>query len=402
MDEIKYNKDNIKNLIICGDSLSILKQLPDDSIEMCCTSPPYFGLRSYLADNDPNKYLEIGFREQSPEEYIQNLVDVFHEVKRVLKKGSVCYINISDSYNGSGKNSYKSQEQIDNNIAHACSTSATKVKGCKPKDLIGIPWMLAFALRDDGWYWRDCIIWEKGSCMPESVKSRTTKSHEYILIFANDSKYYYDYEAILEPAAYDNRSDTKYKGGKSRLNSEDPNVFNNGTKERERWPNKIRGYVDKPNGNGLAPQHHGHNVQCTNTIKIFDDDPVLDKIENQPTPRLFGAKHQEGTMRNDVGRTWIDQPARNKRSVWHVNPKPDNESHFAMYPEMLITPCILAGCPVGGIVLDPFMGGGTTAIVAKKLGRYYAGCELNPDYIKIAERRLFRELGLWTQEGSEM
>lgn len=269
------------NKILQGDCLESLKTLPDESIDMCVTSPPYYALRDYGVDG------QIGL-EETPEAYISRLADVFDEVKRVLREDGTLWVNIGDSYNGSGgnhKDTHKNDSGFQGSVGARCGGKGAKVEGLKPKDLIGIPWMLAFELRKRGWYLRQDIIWSKGSPMPEPVKDRCVKSHEYIFLLSKSPRYYFDYEAIQEEST-------------------------------------------------------GYSV-------------------------------------------------RNKRSVWTVNTKPCKESHFAVFPENLIAPCILAGSKEGGVVLDPFMGSGTTAVVSKKLGRKYLGCELNPEYIKIAERRLY-------------
>lgn len=307
------------NIIYNEECLLGLKKLPDNSVNCCVTSPPYYGLRDY--GNPEQIGLEI-----TPEEYIQKLVDVFREVRRTMTDDGTLWINISDSYAGSMKGAAGYPENAMNykqGTNRGTLGKATLVKqcaGCKPKDLIGIPWMLAFALRADGWYWRDTIIWNKPSCMPESVKDRTTKSHEYILLFSKSKKYYFDCDAIAEEAvSYD-------------------------TIIRERGD---------------------------------------DKLNNTPGRTKMG-----GLVRNDY-------KTRNKRSVWSVATQPLHEAHFATYPEKLIVDCIKAGCPENGIVVDPFMGSGTTAIVARKLNRNYIGFELNAEYLKIAKKRIRKELGLF-------
>jgi DNA modification methylase len=346
------------NTIIQGDALTVLRTLPDNSIDCCVTSPPYLGLRDYgtgtwtggnpdckhsereecgfenskqasnrgSAKNLPKKICkkcgavrvdnQIGM-EGTPEEYRDRLLEVFTEVHRVLKPEGTLWLNIGDSYNGSGgaggdygKGGLKEGQP---------KYPGRKIQGLKSKDLIGIPWMIAFALRDAGWYLRKDIIWQKVNCMPDSVKDRCTNSHEYLFHFSKSAKYYYDYEAIMEPAAYDGRKDTFYKGG---------------------------------------------------------------------AKDMAGGAHERWMVKNGVY-------MRNKRSVWKVNTKPYPEAHFATYPAELIVPCIKAGCPEGGIVLDPFMGSGTTAVVARKLNRNFVGIELNPEYIKLAERRLREELGIF-------
>lgn len=307
------------NIIYNEESLSGLKKMPDSCVNCCVTSPPYYGLRDYGSPE------QIGL-EETPEEYIQKLTDVFREISRVLGDDGTLWVNISDSYAGSMKGAAGFPENAMNykqGTNRGTLGKATLVKqcvNCKPKDLIGIPWMLAFALRADGWYWRDTIIWSKPSCMPESVKDRTTKSHEYILLFSKSKSYYFDSDAIAEEA-----------------------------------------------------------VSYDTVIR----DRETTKLNNTP-----GRTKMSGLLRNNY-------KTRNKRSVWMVATKPLREAHFATYPPKLIVDCIKAGCPEGGIVIDPFMGSGTTAIVARKLNRNYVGFELNAEYTKIAEKRIKKELGLF-------
>jgi DNA modification methylase len=304
----------IENRILQGDSLAILKTLPDQSVDCCVTSPPYFNLRMY-GDIDG----VIG-NEDTPEEYIGRLLAVFHEVRRVLKDSGTCWVNIGDTYNGSGKNNGNtkplSAKQMSNTASHA--VKALSLKTIPLKSLAGIPWRFALAMVDTGWTLRQDIIWAKPSCMPESVKDRFCKSHEYLFFFAKDKNYYFNHEAALEPAAgYDGKDDTC---------------------------RKARGYSTKNDKTGLAPQYHGTNI-----------------------------------------RTY---PMRLKRDVWTVATESSSENHYAMFPQKLIEPCILCGCPQNGIVLDPFIGSGTAAVAAKKLMRKYIGCEINSEYIEIAERRI--------------
>lgn len=306
--------------IICGDAAEVLRNMPSESVNCCVTSPPYYGLRDYGADG------QIGL-EETPEEYIDRLVEVFREVRRALRDDGTLWLNIGDSYAGSGKGRYK--DGIARNAGKKQETSAgtvdgvlqktTAASGCKPKDLIGIPWMLAFALRADGWYLRQDIIWAKTNPMPESVRDRCTKSHEYIFLLSKSPKYYYDAEAIKEDA--DGKYKDRYKYS-----------FNDGEK-------------------------------------------------------IHGAGRPSGVTSNTAGlRTFSGK--RNKRSVWIVPTKGYKGAHFATFPEKLVEPCVLAGCPVGGVVLDPFMGSGTTGVVSIKHGRKFIGIDLNESYCKMAGRRL--------------
>jgi DNA modification methylase len=280
--------------------------------QTCVTSPPYYGLRDYGRDG------QIGL-EETPEEYIDAMVEVFRCVRDVLADDGTVWLNIGDSYcnsNGFARASPEYQREGRNNMpANDRKLDKLHATGLKTKDLIGIPWMLAFALRADGWYLRQDIIWHKPNPMPESVQDRCTKAHEYIFLLSKSQKYYYDHEAIKDPVKQDwgtrDRTEGKYHN----------------------------------EGSGLQP-HSG-----------------LEKSYEMA----------------------------NKRSVWTVNTKPYAGAHFAVFPQELIEPCILAGAPVDGIVLDPFMGSGTTAQVAQNLGRQYIGCELNTDYKPLQDKRVAQQ-----------
>ena len=299
----------MKDTILFGDCLQTLKEF-DEKARMCVTSPPYYGLRDYGGED-----CQIGL-EESPEEYIQNLVEVFREVGKNLTEDGTLWLNIGDSYYNyrPGKGQGLVKQTVSNSkqdLPDKCARRGNKLKGYKEKDLMGIPWMLAFALRADGWYLRQDIIWHKPNPMPESVRDRCTKSHEYIFLLSKSKNYYYDNEAIKEPA--------------------------------QDW-----GTRDRTNG----------------------------KYHNEGT----GLQPHSGLTKS--------YSKRNKRSVWSINKKPYKGAHFATYPEELIKPCILAGSEKNDIVLDPFMGSGTTAAVARSLGRYYIGCELHKDYSKLIGERV--------------
>ncbi len=297
----------------CRKTLSTLKAQITTGIaerpRMCVTSPPYYGLRDYGGEEN-----QIGM-EQSPEEFVQELVDVFSKVRDVLTDDGTLWLNIGDSYynyRSDGNYPQQSVSKTRQDLPQSTPVRGNKLEGYKSKDLIGIPWMLAFALRADGWYLRQDIIWHKPNPMPESVKDRCTKSHEYIFLLSKSKQYFYDNEAIKEPVKQDW-----------------------GTRDR------TNGKYHNP-GTGLQP-HTGLTKSYTK---------------------------------------------KNKRSVWSVNKKPYKGAHFATYPPELIRPCILAGSERGDIVLDPFLGSGTTAMVAKDLGRSYIGCELNEDYASLQSARI--------------
>lgn len=300
------------NKIEFGDCRDIMRQWAKDGVkaQTCVTSPPYFGLRDYGHDG------QIGL-EQTPEEYIAAMVEVFRCVWDVLADDGTLWLNIGDSYNGSGGN-HKSHHKNDSGFqgvigAEKHQGRGNNIDGLKPKDLIGIPWMLAFALRADGWYLRQDIIWHKPNPMPESVTDRCTKAHEYIFLLSKSQKYYFDNEAI------------KY----------DATSTDNTNRDRDST-----------------------------------------RLNNTPGRTKMG-----GLKKNDYTKA-------NKRSVWSVTTKPYKGAHFAVFPPDLIEPCVLAGSREGDIVLDPFMGSGTTAMVAKKSDRKYLGCELNPDYKTLQDERI--------------
>lgn len=328
------------NKIITGNTIEILKELPDCSADCCITSPPYFGLRDYGVDG------QLGL-EDTVEDYINKLTNIFKEVRRVLKDDGTLWLNMSDSYAGSTKGR-KKDGRHSNEASKSGNYYGTfndrlqykKIPGYKNKDLMGIPWLLAFTLRNDGWYLRQDIIWEKPNAMPESVKDRCTKSHEYIFLFSKQAKYYFDYAAIKEPAVgFNNIPPAGSKGAftpNSRLRKGNSRTFR---------------------GSGAYTKGQSFN----NSAEI--------------------TRESHGNNENITG-------LRNKRSVWRVATQGYREAHFATFPEKLIEPCVLAGSKEGGIVLDPFLGSGTTSVVAKKHNRGFIGIELNPEYVEMAKRRL--------------
>ena len=305
----------LKDTILYGDCRETLNNLTNLSIQTCVTSPPYYGLRDYGGEKN-----QIG-QEQSPEEFIDELVKVFRIVRDKLKDDGTLWVNIGDSYYNyrpSKGKSYPKQtvSKTKQDLPDYSSKRNNKLSNYKEKDLIGIPFMLAFALRNDGWYLRQDIIWHKPNPMPESVRDRCTKAHEYIFLLSKSKKYYYDNEAIKEPVKQDwgtrNRANGKYHNS----------------------------------GSGLSP-HTGLTKSYT---------------------------------------------TKNKRSVWSVTNKPYKHAHFATFPPDLIEPCILAGSAEGDIVLDPFMGSGTTAMVSKQHNRHYIGCELHEDYGELIQNRMPPEI----------
>jgi DNA modification methylase len=316
-----YQEDGIT--IYHGDCFDVLTALDAESVQCVVTSPPYYGLRDYGVDG------QIGL-EKTPESYVDKLVAVFREVRRVLKDDGTVWLNLGDSYwGGKGKSSQAwSTEHTDRGVLQApqhqiCGMGETRPTDgkhdiIKPKDLIGIPWRVAFALQADGWWLRQDIIWHKPNPMPESVTDRCTKSHEYIFLLTKSARYFYDSEAIKEPFCDDR--------------------------------------MGNPNGGGQYSVGSGRN-----------DSGAL----------------KTGKW-NEDGKT----TGRNRRSVWTIATKPFKEAHFATFPPAIPEICIKAGSKPGDIILDPFSGSGTTGNVAERLGRKYIGIELNPAYSEIGEKRI--------------
>lgn len=269
---------------------------------------------------------QIG-REATPKEYISRLTEVFSEVRRILRPDGTLWLNISDTYAGKGNQG----EYVDpkNPIGRNGQAVALnqKVEGCKPKDMIGIPWMLAFSLRDSGWYLRNDIIWMKENPMPESVKDRCARCYEHIFLFSKSRKYHFDHKAISEP-------------------------ISPATAQR------LKRAISGSNKFGGA-------------------------IPGQAQQQTINRSREHGAITDDM-----INPLRNKRDVWVINTVPYKGGHYAAYPPKLVETCLLAGCPESGVVLDPFFGSGTTGMVARQMGRHYVGIELNPEYTELAKARI--------------
>jgi DNA modification methylase len=295
-----------------GDCIEVLRTLPDESVQCCVTSPPYWGLRDY------GHNAQIGL-EATPEAYVGRMVEVFREVRRVLRDDGTLWLNLGDSYAnpGGGKMAWSTPTEQAKKRVECADVPSRDVSSLKPKDLCGIPWRVAFALQADGWYLRQDIVWHKPNPMPESVTDRCTKAHEYVFLMAKSQRYYYDAEAISEAGAWCGKQLGIVRGKKVRAES----------------------MGRKPSGNEVA------------------------------------------------GADATSPDRRNRRSVWTVCTKPYSGAHFAVMPPDLVKPCILAGCPEGGVVLDPFMGSGTVAAVAQDAGRRAIGIELNPEYCKLIAKR---------------
>lgn len=353
-----------------GEVLDILRTLPDESVNCCVTSPPYWGLRDYgtaeWEGGDPEcdhvervasttykaskekqhkdtcakcgairKDRQLGL-ERTPEEYVARMVEIFREVRRVLKPDGTLWLNLGDSYNGSGGagGDYNAGGIKEGQPKYAGRNDTS----LKPKDLVGIPWRVAFALQADGFYLRQDIIWHKPNPMPESVTDRCTKSHEYVFLMSKSAKYYYDGDAIKEPQAdISIRRAFSTNNVDKRKDANNPNYAISGKAQDETYERMRQ--------------------------SIADGNPQL------RNPQL-----------------------RNRRSVWTVTTKPFKGAHFATFPRDLIRPMIQAGCPADGVVLDPFMGSGTTAIEAIYQGKRYIGIDLNSDYCAMAAKRIDAEL----------
>lgn len=331
-----------------GDALDRLKTLPDGSVHCCVTSPPYWGLRDYGVEG------QIGL-EGTLDEFIGKLVAVFREVRRVLRGDGTCWINMGDGYGGAGGGPQGANGQMAGRgvtDARRSTRGMTDNSGIKPKDLIGQPWMLAFALRADGWYLRQDIIWHKPNPMPESVTDRCTKAHEYIFLLSKSSSYYYDADAIKEPV-----SGTAHARG-------------DGVNPKSKLTTPA----------GWATGEGPHNSVEHNTKEKRDVERAF-SARRKSTPRPRQNESFSAAVKFLVEK-------RNKRSVWTVVTKGYPEAHFATFPPKLIEPCILAGCPKGGTVLDPFNGSGTTGQVALEHGCNYIGIELNPEYLALTRKRL--------------
>lgn len=290
-------------MLLCGDSLEVLKTLESGSCQCCVTSPPYYGLRDYGVDG------QLG-HEETPEQYIDRLVKIMREVKRVLRDDGTLWLNLGDTY--------------------------------KNKQLLGIPWRVALTLQADGWYLRQDIIWAKPNPMPESVRDRCTRSHEYIFLLSKRYNYYFDAKAIAEQVA----ESTIARLGQTSL-------------------------FDQAGSSRVPGKTNGNMKACL--------------------PRFGGKKYTENPdvfYRTKSGNAYAFRPLRNRRDVWNISTKPFKDAHFAVYPVDLAEACILAGCPFGGAVIDPFVGSGTTGVAARQTGREFTGIDINPKYIEMAEKRI--------------
>jgi DNA modification methylase len=350
--------------ILQGDALTRLREMPDESVHCCITSPPYWGLRDYGVLG------QIGL-EATPSEYVARVIETFSEVKRALRRDGTLWLNLGDSYADGGRGS-DTNSTLDGTRHNQRESRRVRVResyrrdrrpreddphkrvaNLKPKDLMGIPWMVALALRSEGWYLRQDIIWSKPNPMPESVRDRCTKAHEYVFLLSKSERYYYDVDAVREPLA-------------------------------EASVDRLRQDVDSQDGSGRVPG------KTNGTMKAVGGDRRRGRSSEDFRGHDMRNKDMErfGTTRGKTNESCTHPNGRNKRSVWTVTTQPFKEAHFATFPPKLIEPMVKAGCPVGGTVLDPFGGAGTTGLVADRLGRNAILIELNPDYCEMARRRI--------------
>lgn len=410
------NPNRWLNLCHFGDVRSVLHQMIADGVQVdtIVTSPPYWGLRSYLAADHPDKKQEIG-SEPTLSEFLAGMVEVFGLARQVLKPEGTAWVNMGDSYAGSwgsqGREhsglsvSAMSARQVAASQRKASGTGTIRDPGIKPKDLVGQPWRLAFALQDAGWWLRQDIIWAKPNPMPESIKDRCTKAHEYLFLLAKSERYYFDQDAIREPALYGaTPSGVGFGHGfdgdravqRGRVKGQDASGFKNASL----YDGKHAGSVD--NGRMTAAAAYvrrpaGWADSGSKTAADWATEQAQGRGSRRNsfaratkyTQGEHGQKPQQRPDREDVDYAG----SRNKRSVWTVATEAYPGSHFATFPRALIEPCILAGAPTGGIVLDPFFGSGTTGQVAQQLGRQFIGIDLNRANEPLQYERL-RQLGL--------
>ncbi len=412
-----------------GNALTVLKTMPQASVQCCITSPPYWNLRDYSTgrwdggERDCDHKYNHGIQgatgqradrtftgeafykqtcwkcgasrvdqqlgmEPTPGEYIAVMVEVFREVRRVLKDDGTCWINIGDSYSSGGRNGHGTRVGYKQTTNRGANDETSPVRadtppGLKPKDLVGIPWRLAFALQDDGWYLRADIIWHKNNPMPESVTDRPTKAHEYIFLFSKSKRYYYDAAAIAEPASLE--SHARYARGRS-----DTHKWADGGPGNQSIAKSFEGMRDRV----PAGWHQGTRPATPSGIR--DQQVQVEKIvpgkpKQNPAPGVHpkAAKNGSGIKANESFSAAVKDTVefRNKRSVWTISTMATPEAHFATFPIELPEICLKAGCPEGGVVLDPFCGAGTTGLACLKNNRRFVGIELSAPYIAIAHKR---------------
>jgi DNA modification methylase len=379
-------------VIEVGDCLEVLRRLPADSVHCVVTSPPYYGLRDYGVAG------QIGL-EPSLAEFLAKLVGVFEEVRRVLRPDGTCWVNMGDTYAGGGNGgggSYANdgiraaKPGTDKNVPHRNGQRGCG-HGIKPKDLMGVPWRLAFALQDAGWYLRQDIVWAKPNPMPESIKDRCTKAHEYVFLLTKAPNYYFDREAMSEPCSPNTH---ERRAQLNRWDTKDYVVP--GQKPQKRKSRAAAASMVKPNGWHSAENYHEADPRRKLTGKPHGRHALGEALPEKErraawTPKVKG----EGSMDAALN---VMPARRNRRSVWTIASKGYKGAHFATFPADLVRPCILAGSPLGGVVLDPFGGSGTVGEVALQEGRRAFLIELNPEYAAMARERTAVQMGLRPQE----
>ncbi|WP_186223579.1 DNA-methyltransferase [Burkholderia gladioli] len=390
-----------------GDCRDLMRTMIADGVRVqtIVTSPPYWGLRSYLPDGHPDKAREIG-QEPTLREFISTLVEVFDLARQLLADDGTCWVNMGDSYAGSRGAPWGPSPAATEARAMTASRrrddapvprSDVRVEGLKPKDLVGQPWRLAFALQDAGWYLRQDIIWHKPNPMPESVRDRCTKAHEYLFLLSKSERYYFDADAITE----------------TRTSNEDANGFRDGAYvggatdnatlgKRTSRGNSIVGMLsrDRPQAKRAAElaEQHGltdEHIAAIRAVGITDAGKaqVTQDGYGKNDPRIQALADEAKAALGGYYREFLISERRNRRSVWTIPLMPYKGAHFATFPEALVEPCVLAGSRPGDVVFDPFFGSGTVGQVAQRLGRRFLGCELNPDYERLQRDRL-RQPGL--------
>lgn len=363
-----------------GDALVRLCEMADESVHSVVTSPPYWGLRDYGVDG------QLGL-EHSVEAYLMRVVEIFREVRRVLRRDGTCWVNMGDAYvaappgndrpdhtgstflgtrglQGGSRRSRRPSHRRDK--AEVGDAPHKRVAKLRPKNLIGLPWRVAFALQADGWTLRSDIVWSKPNPMPESVKDRPTRSHEYVFLFSRARHYHYDARAVSEPVTGTSRPRGAGVNPKARV----PAGWDIGPGDHR----GKTGRFDKYSGNG--GEVVGHRAHRTAGIN--------------------GRRARQNASFSGAVKSLVDR--RSLRSVWTIATQPFPGAHFATFPCELVRPCVLAGCPIGGLVLDPFAGSGTVGVVALAFGRRFIGIELNPDYAAMARERIKAHAPLFNVE----
>ena len=372
----------MKATILVGDVLAQLGKLPDESVQCVVTSPPYWGLRDYGTEG------QLGL-EKTPDEYIAKMVEVFREVRRVLRSDGTLWLNMGDCYQGGDRGAYGKARGAESRVQTSNLGSDTigapnrfRIEGLKPKDLCGIPWMLAFALRADGWWLRQDIIWSKPNPMPESVTDRCTKAHEYLFLLTKSSRYYFDAGAIKEESVTNDPRRPYTSEGAWQMDGRPP--------EQRHGGEIHKGFESLGREGANSRMHQDRDPSHPSTRKVRS--PAGWKTGSGS----HGSVHEDGREK-EVTYSEIENGKRNKRSVWEIATQAYSEAHFATFPEALVEPCILAGSKPGDTVLDPFAGSGTTGVVALRYHRDFVGIELNPEYARLAEKRIGAEAPMFNE-----